>query len=172
MVGTSASGLSRIAIGLALVALSLLLAAPASGEDGEPTRETYKVAADPICKSTAQRIEPKLRGVKRLVLRNTKGSLRQAGNKILSTSKPRANGLARLERLPRPAADAGKLQQWFKQLRKAHKLLIRIGGLYKSGNRNKPFALERQHQSIEVRANALVIDFNFAHCKAESARFR
>ena len=166
--GTSARNSFLPKLGLAMVA-ALLVASPAALASEDPTRAEYTARVEPICKSTTRAVEPILKGIKGLVLRD---KLAAAGKRINRTSRARAAGLRKLSRVSRPVADTARLKKWIGYLKRAQRLLAKIAKFYKVGNKPAAFRLEVQHAKIERLANRTVLAFGFRNCKADSARFR
>ena len=90
----------------AIVLVLSALAAPAA--QAEVTRESYKEAVEPICKSNTEANERILKGVRGKV---KAGKLKAAGTQICaSTALSKTQG--ELKAVPQPPADQAKLTKW------------------------------------------------------------
>src|SRR6201996_6151499 len=84
--------------------VAMVLAASAFA--AEVSRDEYKAAAEPICKTSAKANERILSGVRKEV---KEGKLKTAAAKFAKAAKEQASTLGQLEALPQPAADEPRL---------------------------------------------------------------
>jgi hypothetical protein len=148
------------------IALALIVAATAFA--AEVSREEYKDAAEPICKSNVKANERILAGVRKEV---KQGQLQTAGAKFAKASTAQAQSLRELEALPRPVADEARLAKWFSYLKIEAELFATAGRKLKAGD--KPGA---EHTTTKLtqnanKANLEVLPFGFHYCRLEPSKF-
>lgn len=142
--------------------IAVVLAATAFA--AEVSRDEYKEAAEPICKTSAKENERILSGVRKEV---KQGKLKTAAAKFAKASKVQAKTLKQLEALPRPAADEARLTKWFSYLKIEAELFEQAGRKLKAGD--KPGA---EHVFAKLtpnanKANNQVLPFEFHYCRIE-----
>ncbi|MBS1862597.1 MAG: hypothetical protein JSS68_12890 [Actinobacteria bacterium] len=146
--------------------VALVLAAVAFA--AEVSRDEYKAAAEPICKTSAKANERILAGVRKEVKR---GSLKTAAAKFAKASQEQAAALKQLETLPQPAADEARLAKWLAYLKLEAELFATAGRKLKAGD--KPGA---EHVFAKLtpnanKANNQVLPFEFRYCRLEPQKF-
>src|ERR1700742_1728497 len=101
---------------IATVAGSLVVAMvlAASAFAAEVSRDEYKAAAEPICKSSAQANERILANVRKEV---KTGKLKPAAAKLAKAAKAPARALKELDARPQPAAAEARLGKWLSYLK-------------------------------------------------------
>jgi hypothetical protein len=156
----------RILMGaVAVVALVLVVCGAAFA--AEVSREEYKEAAEPICKSSAKANERILAGVRAEV---KKGQLKTAAAKFSEASREQAQTLRELEALPRPSADEARLTAWFSYLKIEAELFATAGKKLKAGDK-----AGAQHVFTKLslninKANNQVLPFGFNYCRLNAAK--
>ncbi|HXF30546.1 MAG TPA: hypothetical protein VN522_03415 [Solirubrobacterales bacterium] len=150
--------------GSLVVALMLTAAAFAA----EVSRDEYKEAAEPICKTSAKANEQILAGVRKEV---KQGKLKTAAAKFAKASKEQSRTLKKLEALPQPAADKARLGKWLGYLEIEAELFEQAGNKLKAGD--KPGA---EHVFAKLtpnanKANNQVLPFEFHYCRLEPQKF-
>lgn len=153
-------------IGLALLAAALVAAPLALAE--ELTREQYVAKLEPICKRNTTANTRILKGVKGQVQR---GKLAPAGKRFVRASNALGRSIRQMVQVPRPAADAARLQKWFGYLKRERVFLLRIGKALKAGKRGLAQNLAVKLNKNNDNANDTVILFGFKQCRIESSRF-
>jgi hypothetical protein len=134
----------------------------------EVSRDEYKEAAEPICKTSAKENERILSGVRKEV---KQGTLKPAAAKFSKASKEQAQALKQLEALPQPTADEARLAKWFSYLKIEAELFEQAGRKLKAGD--KPGA---EHVFAKLtpnanKANNQVLPFEFRYCRLEPQKF-
>ena len=134
----------------------------------EVSRDEYKEAAEPICKTSAKENERILSGVRTEV---KQGKLKTAATKFSKASKEQAKALKQLEALSQPAADEARLTKWFSYLKIEAELFEQAGRKLKAGD--KPGA---EHVFAKLtpnanKANNQVLPFEFRYCRLEPQKF-
>src|SRR6201994_3711421 len=151
-------------VGSLVVAMVLAASAFAA----EVSRDEYKAAAEPICKTSAKENERILANVRKEV---KTGKLKPAAAKFAQASKQQAAALKQLEALPQPAADEARLGKWLSYLKIEAELFEQAGRKLKAGD--KPGA---EHVFAKLtpnanKANNQVLPFEFHYCRLEPQKF-
>jgi hypothetical protein len=152
-------------VAAAVVALVLVVCGAAFA--AEVSRDEYKEAAEPICKSSAKANEQILAGVRKEV---KKGQLKTAAAKFAKASKEQAQTLKELEALPQPSADEARLAKWFSYLKIEAELFATAGRKLKAGDK-----AGAQHVFAKLslninKANNQVLPFGFTYCRLNAAK--
>jgi hypothetical protein len=159
--------LKRIVAGLsASLVIAMVLAAAAFA--AEVSRDEYKDAAEPICKTSAKENERILSGVRTEV---KQGNLKTPAAKFSKASKEQSKALKQLEALSQPAADEARLTKWFSYLKIEAELFEQAGRKLQAGD--KPGA---EHVFAKLtpnanKANNQVLPFEFRYCRLEPQKF-
>ncbi len=154
----------------AILTISLFLFAipPANADSTAPTRAQYVERVEPICRSATLANRDVLQGVDKLVRR---GELEQAGARFRRAAAALAGAVRRVARVPRPEADATRLEEWLGYGNTGRELLGRLAVVLREGKRSKVDGLANQLLRSAKRANAVVVGFNFDYCRLNPARF-
>lgn len=150
----------RMLIGATTVA-GLLLMICGAAFAAEASRDEYKEAAEPICKTSAKENERILGGVRKEV---KQGKLNPAAAKFAKASKEQAQALRELEALPRPVADEARLAKWFSYLKIEAELFASAGKKLKAGDKAGASHIFGKLSSNVNKANAEVLPFGFHYC--------
>jgi hypothetical protein len=151
------------------VAVALLVTVPvAAAIEGEPTRDEYVAAVEPICKANTEANSRILKGVKTQV---KQGDLAPAGRRFLRAATALGKSVGQIAGEPKPSADVTKLDKWIGYLKQEKTLLQKIGKALKARNR-----FQAQQYAVKLnrnnnRANNTVISFGFDHCRIDSSKF-
>jgi hypothetical protein len=147
----------------------MLVAVPvAAALEGEPTREEYVATVEPICKQNTETNSRILRGVEGQVKR---GDLVPAGKRFLRAGAALGSSVRQIAAVPRPGADAVKLEKWIGYLKQEKVYLQKIGQALKAENKFKAQQYAVKLNQNNNRANNTVISFGFDHCRIDSAKF-
>jgi hypothetical protein len=134
----------------------------------EVSREEYKAAAEPICKTSAKANERILAGVRKEV---KQGKLKPAAAKFAKASKEQSQALRELEALPQPAADEARLAKWFSSLKLEAELFAQAGKKLKAGDRaGAEHVITKLTQNVN-KANVQVLPFGFHYCLLNASKF-
>jgi len=157
----------RVLIGVAAVAaLALMICGAAFA--AEVSRDEYKEAAEPICRTSAKANERILGGVRKEV---KQGKLKTAAAKFAKASKEQAGALRELEALPQPAADQARLSKWFSYLKIEAELFATAGKKLKAGDKvGAEHVITKLAQNVN-KANLQVLPFSFNYCMLNAAKF-
>jgi hypothetical protein len=146
--------------------VALLLAAAAFA--AEVSREEYKAAAEPICKSNTQVNERILAGVRKEV---SKGKLKPAAAKFAKAATALKVALRELEAVPRPSADESRLAKWFSLVAIEAELFATAGRKLKAGDKPGAEHVVTKLTQNANKANVEVLPFGFRYCRLEPAKF-
>ncbi len=155
-----------IAIVSGSLVVALVLAAAAFA--AEVSREEFKVAAEPICKTSAKANERILAGVRKEV---KAGKLKPAAAKFAKASKEQATALKELERLPQPAADETRLAKWLSYLKIEAELFADAGKKLKAGDKAGAYHVFAKLTPNANKANNEVLPFEFRYCQFDPGKF-
>lgn len=159
--------MSRRMLIAATAVVALVLAACGAALAAEVSRDEYKEAAEPICKTSAKANERILAGVRKEVRR---GQLKRPAVKFARAAKEQARTLRELEALPRPSADEARLAKWFSYLKIEAELFATAGNKLKAGDK-----AGAQHVFTKLslninKANNQVLPFGFNYCRLNAAK--
>lgn len=168
-------GYRRTPAGRAILAVALVLgltplasaAGPASAAD-EVTRENYRAAVEPICKTNAQANERIFKGVRGKVRRN---ELKPAAIQFEKAATALKRTLAQLRAVPQPAADKAKLGKWLADVKVEVTLFEAVAAKLRAGNKTAAEEKVVRLTHNADLANNVVIGFEFTHCRFEPSRF-
>lgn len=162
MVGKkSFAGLSAVFVAFAMLSGPFAQAA-------EVTRESYKEAVEPICKTNTEANEKILKGVRQKV---KAGKLKAAGTQFTKAGNALHKAIVQLKAVPQPTADEARLAKWLKYVAEEESLFLRAGKKLKAGNKNAAQALVVRLTSNANKANNEVLPFEFKYCRFEPSKF-
>lgn len=153
----------------AVVVLALLFAVPVAGAiEPDPTRDEYVAEVEPVCKANTEANSRILAGVKEQV---KQGKLVAAGKRFIRASGALGKSVRQIAAVPRPSADAAKLEKWVDYLTQEKAYLQKIGQALKAGNKFQAQKYAVQLNRNNNKANNTVISFGFKHCRIDSSKF-
>jgi hypothetical protein len=150
----------------ALVLVLSALAAPAA--QAEVTRESYKEAVEPICKSNTEANERILKGVRGKV---KAGKLKAAGTQFSRASTALNKAQGELKAVPQPPADQAKLTKWLGYVKTEATLFQKTATKLKAGDKNGAQSMVIKLTHNANQANNLVLGFEFHYCRFEPSKF-
>lgn len=146
--------------------VAMILAASAFA--AEVSRDEYKAAAEPICKTSAKENERILANVRKEV---KTGKLKPAAAKFAKASKEQAGALKELEALPQPAADEARLRKWLSYLKIEAELFATAGRKLNSGDKAGADHITSKIARNANKANLQVLPFEFRYCRQEPSKY-
>lgn len=162
MVGKkSVAALSAVALTMSMLAAPFAIAA-------EVTRESYKEAVEPICKTNTEANEKILKGVRQKV---QKGKLKEAGTQFEKAGKALHRAIVQLKAVPQPTSDEAKLAKWLKYVGEEEKLFLKGAKQLKEGNKAAAQATVIRLNHNANQANNQVLAFEFKYCRFEPSKF-
>jgi hypothetical protein len=151
----------------ALVLVVTMLATPLAQAE-EVTRDSYKAAVEPICKTNTEANKRILKGVRRLV---KEGKLKAAGGKFAKAGAALKRTHGELKAVPQPPADQTKLTKWLGMIGTEVTLFQRAAKQLKAGDKTGAQATVIRLTQNARRANSLVLGFEFNYCRFEPSKF-
>jgi uncharacterized protein involved in high-affinity Fe2+ transport len=155
-----------IATVLGSLVVAMVLAASAFA--AEVSRDEYKAAAEPICKTSAKENERILANVRKEV---KTGKLKPAAAKFAKAAKEQAAALKELEALPQPAADEARLGKWLSYLKIEAELFATAGRKLNSGDMAGAEHITSKIAQNANKANLQVLPFEFRYCRQEPSKY-
>jgi hypothetical protein len=149
-------------------ALAILLTASFAFAEEEVTRDSYREAVEPICKTNKQASDRILSGVKDMV---KKDKLAQASQAFAKAATALEKAQKQLAAVAQPPADAAKLTKWISEIKGEVALMKTISTKFKQGNKSKATSLAVKLQNNANKANNLVIAFQFNYCKIDPSKY-
>jgi hypothetical protein len=152
-------------LGVVVMALSLL-AVPFA--QAEATRESYKEAVEPICKTNTEANERILKGVRG---KFKAGKLKPAANQFEKAGKALARTVKQLKAIEQPTADKAKLAKWLGYVGEEASLFRKTAKELRAGDK-----VGAQQMVIRLTRNAnlannQVLAFEFRYCRFEPSKF-
>lgn len=158
----------RMAIaGFAFVVLCLLASA-ALGAEPSQEREEYVAKAEPICKTNVLANKRIFKGAKAEV---KNGELRRASTHFSRAATAFGKTIRQLASIPRPPADAARLEKWLGQLKDEKALIEKIGRALAAEDKRKAEKVSVELNRNTNQANNTVLLFGFEYCRIEQSRF-
>jgi hypothetical protein len=153
---------------LSAAVLTLSMLAVPFVEAAEVTRESYKEAVEPICKTNVESNERILKGVKSKV---KAGKLDAAATQFTKAAGTLHKALAKLKAVPQPTADEAKLAKWLKYIQEEEGYFLKIAKKLKEGDKNGATAMQIRLSHTASQANNQVLAFEFKYCRVEPSKF-
>jgi hypothetical protein len=153
---------------IAIGALALVLLFASAALAAEVSRDEYKEAVEPICQTNTKANERILGGVKSEV---RQGKLRTAAAKFTKASGELSRTVEELERVPGPAADQARLDNWFGLVTVEAELFGMAGKKLKAGDKAGAEHIAAKLGQNANKANVEVLPFSFRYCRLEAAKF-
>ncbi|HJZ38601.1 MAG TPA: hypothetical protein VJ204_20185 [Solirubrobacterales bacterium] len=148
--------------------LVVAMALAASAFAAEVSRDEYKAAAEPICKTSAKENERILANVRKEV---KTGKLKPAAAKFAQASKQQSGALKQLEALPQPVADEARLGKWLSYLKIEAELFATAGRKLNSGDKAGAEHITSKIAQNANKANVQVLPFEFRYCRQEPSKY-
>lgn len=151
-----------------LVLVFSMLALPFAQAAEEVTRESYKAAVEPICKTNVQANERLLKNVRAEV---KAGKLKSAATKFTQAAVALNKAIKKLKAVPQPTADKAKLGKWLKNIEEEEGFFLQIAKKLKAGDKNGATAMQIRLSHTANVANNQVLAFEFKYCRVEPSKF-
>jgi hypothetical protein len=142
-----------------------LLVSPAAGE---VTRQSYREAVEPICKTNTEANERILGDVRGEV---KTGKLKKAAAQFKAAAAELQATADQIKVVPRPSADQSRLSRWLTKVEFEATLFDAVATKLKAGDKAEA---QRMVGKLTVNANAanvIVLPFEFEYCRLETSRF-
>ncbi|HEY0392789.1 MAG TPA: hypothetical protein VGC63_13895 [Solirubrobacterales bacterium] len=151
----------------AFVLAFALLAAPFA-QAVEATRESYKEAVEPICKTNVQANERILKNVRANV---KAGKYKLAASQFTKAANALHKAIPKLKAVPQPPADKANLAKWLKYIEEEEGYFRQIAKKLKAGDKNGATAMQIRLSHTANQANNQVLAFEFKYCRVEPSKF-
>jgi hypothetical protein len=158
----------KIFAALSTVVMTLAMLAAPFAEAAEVTRESYKEAVEPICKTNTEANEKILKGVRQKV---KAGKLKQAAPQFEKAGKALHRAILQLKAVAQPPADEAKLAKWLKYVGEEEKLFLEGAKKLRANDKVglQKVVVKLNHNAMQ--ANNQVIPFEFKYCRFEPSKF-
>ncbi len=134
----------------------------------ETTRDTYREAAEPVCKVNAKANQRILKHVRADFKADR---LAKAGRSMLTAARALQKTTVQLRAIPRPAADTARLGKWLAKVKTEASLFRTAGKALKQGKKGRASAIVVKLNHNASAANNLVLPFGFRYCKFEPSKY-
>ena len=149
-----------------VIATALLGAVPSIAAEATP--ETFKAAAEPICKTNREANERVLDGARQNV---QQGKLKKASNQLFAAAKALKRARTQLLGIPKPTEDTVRLTKWLKGIKTEIELLESTGRKLANGDKNGAMKMIIRLKSNANQTNNLVLDYEFRYCRINPSEF-
>jgi hypothetical protein len=160
-------GKKSLSIVSAVVVVLMMLATPFAQAE-EVTRESYKEAVEPICKTNAEANKRILKGVRAKV---RAGKLKAAGLQFSKAGAALKKTHGELKAVSQPPADQTKLTKWLGMIATEVTLFQKAAKQLKAENKTGAQATVIRLTHNATQANNLVLGFEFHYCRFEPSKF-
>lgn len=147
-------------------AAALLGAVPSMAAEATP--ESFKEAAEPICKTNREANEKVLDGARQNV---QTGKLKKASGQLFSAAKALKRARTQLLAVPKPTEDAAKLTKWLQGIKSEVELLEATGRKLAAGDKNGAIKMIIRLKSNATKTNNQVLDYEFRYCRINPSEF-
>lgn len=158
----------KIFAALSTAVMTVAMLATPFAQAAEVTRESYKEAVEPICKTNTEANKRILKGVRQKV---QKGELKVAGTQFEKAGKALHKAIVQIKAIPQPTADEAKLAKWLKYVGEEEKFFLKGAKQLKEGNKRGAQETVLRLNSNANKANNQVISFEFKYCRFEPSKF-
>ncbi len=158
----------RLKVGMAVLVAVGLAAATALALAAVTTRAEYVAAVEPICRANTKANERILKGVRNEVSHNR---LKPAAAQFTKAARALKQTLAELRAVPRPPADAARLNKWFTAIGAEAQLFEATAAKLRAGEKGPAERMSILLTAAANKANNQVLGFEFRYCHGEPSKF-
>jgi len=151
----------------AVLAVALVLAAVASAAEA-PTRDEYVTRLEALCKPDAEATQQAMKGARGDV---NAERLTAAATKFARATSIFGSTVKAISAVPRPPADAAKLDKWFGYLKAQESYLGQITAQFRADHAIKAQRLTARFIHNGNLANGVVLAFGFDYCGFKFSRY-
>ncbi len=151
---------------LSAVTVALTMVVPAFAAEATP--ESFKEAAEPICKTNREANERVLDGARQNV---QTGKLKKASGQLFAAAKALKRSRTQLLGVQKPAEDAARLTKWLNGIKTEVELLEATGRKLAKGEKNGALKMIIRLKSNANKTNNLVLDYEFRYCRINPSEF-
>lgn len=149
-----------------VIAAALLGVVPVVAAEATP--ESFKEAAEPICKTNREANEKVLDGARQNV---QAGKLKKASGQLFAAAKALKRARTQLLGIQKPTADTARLTKWLKGIKTEVELLEATGRKLANGDKNGAMRMIIRLKSNANQTNNLVLDYEFRYCRINPSEF-
>ena len=154
---------------LLLTGLALLaLAAPMAATAAAPTRDEYKAAVEPICKTNTKANERILGGVKAKV---KKGKLGAAGGQFQKAARALKKAIRQAQGRAPARGRQARLGKWLTYVNQEAEQFAAVAKKLKGDNKAGAQRLVVRLTRTATQANNQVLPFEFEYCRLDPSKF-
>jgi hypothetical protein len=150
----------------ALILLAGIAVLPARA--AEPTRAEYVTRLEAICKPRSEATTRAVSGTRGDIQSER---LKLAASKFAKAERIFAGTVSAISRVPRPAADRGRLSRWFAALGKESGYLRASTAALRAENLARFQNVNGQFFRYGVKTNNIVVSFGFNYCAFKASRY-
>ncbi|HEY5943211.1 MAG TPA: hypothetical protein VIT89_10165 [Solirubrobacterales bacterium] len=151
---------------LSAIVVALAMAVPAFAAEATP--ESFKAAAEPICKTNREANERVLDGARQNV---QTGKLKKASGQILAAAKALKRARTQLLAVEKPTADTARLTKWLNGIKTEIEMLESTGRKLAKGEKNAALKMIIRLKTNANKTNNLVLDYEFRYCRINPSEF-
>jgi hypothetical protein len=138
------------------------------GAEEAQTRDGYREAVEPLCRSNSRANQRILKPVRAEFKADR---LASAGHRFARASRALAATYRQLKAVPRPPADEARLSRWLARIQKEVRLFALAGGDLRRALKAKAAAVVVKLNHNARTANNLVVPLRFRYCRFEPSKF-
>ena len=154
-------------LSLAMILALLFVAVPTLAAE-EVTRDSYKEAVEPICKTNTEANEKILEGVREKV---KAGKLDAAAKQFRAAARALKRARTQLLQVPKPAADATRLTKWLGYVKTEVELFESVARKLSNDEKTAAQKMVVRLISTARQANNQVLVFEFRYCRFQPSKF-
>ncbi len=151
---------------LSAIAVALAMAVPAFAAEATP--ESFKEAAEPICKTNREANERVLDGASQNV---QMGKLKKASGQVLAAAKALKRARTQLLAVEKPTADTARLTKWLNGIKTEVEMLESTSRKLAKGEKNAALKMIIRLKTNANKTNNLVLDYEFRYCRINPSEF-
>lgn len=152
-------------LSIVVLVFSMLVAPFAQAET---TRDSYREAVEPICKTNTEANERILKGVRG---KFKAGKLKAAAAQFSKAGTALTKTVKQLKAIERPVADKAKLAKWLKFVEEEASLFQRTAQKLRAGDKVGAQGMVIRLTHNANQANNQVLAFEFRYCRFEPSKF-
>lgn len=156
----------RMLVASFAIAAALLGAVPSFAAEATP--ESFKEAAEPICKTNREANERVLDGARQNV---QAGELKKASRQLFAAAKALKRARTQLLAVQKPSEDAARLTKWLQGIKTEVELLEATGRKLAQGEKNGAIKMIIRLKSNATKTNNLMLDYEFRYCRINPSEF-
>jgi hypothetical protein len=153
---------------LSLLASTALACFASTALAAEITRDSYKEAVEPICKTNAKANERLLGNVRNEVKTD---KLKPAAAKFSKAAAALKRTVRQLKAVPPPSADQARITKWLGFVTGEARLFETVAAKLRAGDKAAASAKVIKLTHNATQANNVVIPFEFHYCKFEPNKY-